>query len=96
MNNKILRNKNLYKIFISIIKYIPMILSIIFAIATLLNYMNISSLFLSYLGGSSILFIIILFLIAEIFKYCWMYKIPLWYLTVIVILNMLRVFGCLP
>lgn len=25
-----------------------------------------------------------------------MYKIPLWYLTVIVILNMLRVFGCLP
>lgn len=96
MNNEILRNKNLYKIFISMIKYIPMTLSIISIIATLLNFVGISSLFLSYLGGPSILFILILFLMAEIFKFCWMYKVPLWYLTVMVILNMLRIFGYLP
>lgn len=96
MNNEMLRNKRLYKIFMYIIRYVPLILSIISFTATLFNFLGIGSLFLSYLGGASILFILILFLIAEIFKFCWMYKVPLWYLTVVVILNMLRVFGYLP
>lgn len=94
--NDLIRNKNLYKIFLSLLKFLPMILSIIQIILTSLNYLGISCTFLTYIGGSSLLFIGLLFMMSYIFRFCYLYRIPLWYITIIGILNLLRYFGCIP
>jgi hypothetical protein len=91
--NDLIRNKNLYKIFLSLLKFLPMILSIIQIILTSLNYFGISCTILTYIGGSSLLFIGLLFMMSYIFRFCYLYRIPLWYITIIGILNLLRYFG---
>lgn len=96
MNNDNLINKNLYKLFLQIVKFIPISLSIMAFVSLLLNFIGVSSILLSYIGGTSLIFIVLLYLIAIIFRFCWMYKIPLGYLTIIIIMNMLRTFGFLP
>lgn len=75
-------NKNLYKIFLSIVKYIPLILSICFIINLILRYFKIVSPIIAYFGGASFLFIIVLYLISFVFKFCYLYRIPLHYITI--------------
>lgn len=96
MSNETVRNKNLYKIFISLLKFIPMILALVQIIGLTLTYCGISSMLLSCFGGSSIIFIGMLFMMSYIFKFCYLYRIPLWYITVIIILNILRLTGLIP
>jgi Ca2+/Na+ antiporter len=83
-------NKNLYKIFLIIVKYIPSILSMINIISLVLNYFGVPTIILSCVGGSSILFLILLWLISFVFQYCYLYKIPLAYNTSIMIVNLLK------
>lgn len=85
--NEVAINKNLYKIFLSVIKFTPIILALIQLLCTILNIFHISNLYLSCLGGSSLLFILVLYLISYVFKYCYLYRIPLNYVTVIIILK---------
>jgi hypothetical protein len=75
-------NKNLYKIFLSIVKYIPLILSICFIINLILRYFRIASPIIAYFGGASFLFIVVLYLISFVFKFCYLYRIPLHYITI--------------
>lgn len=96
MNNAILRNKQLYKIFISIIRYTPMTIAACHIISLIFNYFGIKLIFLAALGGTSILFIGILYLISYIFNFCYLYRIPLYYSTVMVIFYVIRSFGLLP
>lgn len=96
MNSEILRNKQLYKIFISIIRYTPMILAINHLLSLVLNYLGIELLLLSALGGTSLVFIGILYLISYVFNFCYLYRVPLWYNTVIIIMYVIRSFGFLP
>lgn len=96
MNNAILRNKQLYKIFISIIRYTPMTIAVCHIISLIFNYFGIKLIFLAALGGTSILFIGILYLISYIFNFCYLYRIPLYYSTVMVIFYVIRSFGLLP
>lgn len=49
-------NKNLYKIFLSIVKYIPTILAIFKIIGLSLNYFKITSFACTCIGGTSIIF----------------------------------------
>ena len=76
-----LRSKNLYKLFLSIIKYTPAIVMCLDILATIFNYYKISIIGISILGGTSILFLIILFLIAAVFRFCNLFRIPLYYIT---------------
>lgn len=78
--NKFL-SKNLYKIFLSVVKFIPITTLCIKIISTVLNSLNIALPILTYLGGTSILFIILLYLISYVFNYCYLYKMPLYYMT---------------
>ena len=96
MNNAILRNKQLYKLFISIIRYTPMTISVCHIISLIFNYFGIKLIFLAALGGTSILFIGILYLISYIFNFCYLYRISLYYSTTMVILYVIRSFGFLP
>lgn len=73
--------KYLYKIFLICSKYIPVILSIIFIINVFCAYLKITIPILSYLGGVSFIFIILLYLISIVFQFCYLYRLPIHYIT---------------
>ena len=64
-----LRNKNVYKIFLSLIKYVPTLLAILQIVSLCLSYAGITSFLVTCLSGTSIVFLILLYLIAEVFKF---------------------------
>lgn len=74
-------NKNLYKIFLVVVKFIPITLLIIKIISTILNLLSISLPILNFIGGTSIMFMLLLYLISFIFNYCYLYKMPLYFMT---------------
>lgn len=74
-------SKYLYKIFLICAKYIPVILSIIFIINVFCAYLKITIPILSYLGGVSFIFIILLYLISIVFQFCYLYRLPIHYIT---------------
>lgn len=80
-------SKNFYKLFISIIKYIPNILAITKIIGLILNYIGVTSFFLTCFGGTSIILLVILYLISFIFRFCGLYRLSLNYVTVITLLS---------
>lgn len=96
MNSELLGNKKLYKLFISLIKFLPITLSVIHIIALIINYIGFKTTLLACLGGSSILFIGLLFIISFVFKFCYLYRIPLWYITIMNIMNIIRFFIGIP
>ena len=95
MNNDLLR-KNLYKIFLSSVKFLPIVLAGFQIALTTCNYLGISAPIITYIGGSSFIFIVLLFIISYVFQFCYLYRIPLWYITVLGIINVMRHFGCIP
>lgn len=76
-------NKHLYKIFLVILKVIPFILAINETLFTILRYYDINCYNLSMFGGFSILFIITLYLLSFIFRYCKWHRIPLHYVCIV-------------
>lgn len=96
MKDDILRNKNLYKVFITIIKYLPITLAVTHMISLTLNYFGMNSMLLSCFGGTSLLFIGLLYIISYVFRFCYLYRIPLWYSTVMAILFLLISLGYIP
>ena len=83
MIDKNIGSKRIYKIFLSILKYIPITVSMVKVINTILNYFGIFSPILLYLGGTSFPFLLILYLLSIIFRYCYLYKMPLYYIATI-------------
>ena len=59
-------------------------------ISTILNYFGLSTVILSCIGGSSILFLILLWLISFVFQYCYLYKIPLGFVSSPTAFNLLK------
>lgn len=80
-------NKRLYKIFLGLIKYTPITIAVNQIIGTILNYFGISSILITCFGGASIIFIIILFLISYVFNFCYLFRLPLIYSTIIISLK---------
>ena len=80
-------NKRLYKIFLGLIKYTPITIAVNQIIGTILNYFGISSILITCFGGASIIFIIILFLISYVFNFCYLFRLPLVYSTIIISLK---------
>lgn len=75
-------NKNLYKTFLILVKYIPITLAIIFLSQNVLVYLEIVTPILLYLGGSSFIFIVLLYILSWVFRFCYLYRIPLHYVTI--------------
>ena len=75
-------SKNLYKIFIITIKYIPIVLAILKIIGLILSYLKMTSFFLTCLGGTSILFLIILYILSHLFNFCGTHRLSLHYVTI--------------
>lgn len=86
-------NKYVYKILLSIIKYIPILLSICFIINFICSYFNVILVGIQCFIGVSFLFIILLYLLSYVFKFCYLYRLPLHYITLSSIIGVLKQFG---
>lgn len=74
-------NKNLYKIFLVLLKYTPITLAINDVLHSILSYYEVKCYFLSSLGGVSIFYLITLYILSYVFRFCYLYRIPLYYIT---------------
>ena len=88
--------KSDYKLFMLIMKYIPCVLGVIQIICLVLNYFGINAFVLTCLGGTSYIFIGVLYMFSYIFRFCHLYRIPLYYITVITIIASLDSFIGIP
>ena len=91
-----LKSKFLYKIELYLIKIIPFILATIYFINTTLSYFYVDVTFLSYLGGTSILPLIFLYISSYVFRFCFYHRLPLHYITVNIILNLVDEYIGIP
>lgn len=96
MTENTINNKYLYKIFLIISKYIPNILALNQIISLILSYCKITSFALTCTFGTSIIFIIFLYLISIIFKFCGTHRLSLHYVTLITGLSIIDYYIGLP
>lgn len=74
-------SKNLYKIFLIFTKYTSFLLAILFVINTACVYFKMFIPIIYYFGGTSFIFIGLLYLISFVFQFCYLYRLPLHYVT---------------
>ena len=89
-------NKSLYKIELYMIKVIPFILALVCFVNTTLSYFNVDIPFLSYLGGMSIFPLLFLYLSSYVFRFCLFHRLPLHYISVNIILNLIDEYIGIP
>ena len=89
-------DKNLYKIFLIIIKFIPNILAVIKMCSLILNYCKITTFTLTCLGGTSIITLLVLYLISYVFKFCGIHRISLHYVSLIYVITVIDYYIGIP
>ena len=96
MEESLLRSKLLYKIELYLIKIIPFILATVCFINTTLSYFCIDIPFLSYIGGISIMPLLFLYISSYVFRFCFYHRLPLHYITINIILNLIDEYIGIP
>ena len=75
-------NKVLYKICLIMIKAIPMCIAFVYLLNTLISYFDIDLPILSTIGGTSILTLLLLYVLSITFKFCLYHRIFLHYILI--------------
>lgn len=75
------------KFVVYLIKIIPMLLALLALLNTVFSYYGIDLPILSYLGGVSVLTLLLLYLLSYAFKFCMYHRLFLHYMTLNWILN---------
>lgn len=91
-----LRSKLLYKIELSLLKFIPAILAFITLLNSVLSYFGIDLYILSYIGGVSILTMIFLYISSYVFRFCKYHRMPLHYVVVTWVINIIDYYSNIP
>ena len=91
-----LRNKSLYKIFLIILKYIPIMIGMCYILNTILYVLGTYLLFLSILSGTSILTLMFLIIASFVFRFCLYHRIFLYYATTIDLINWIDIIYTIP
>lgn len=89
-------NKNVYKIFISIIKFLPSLLAVLKILGLVLSYFKIHSFMITCVGGTSMVLLILLYLISFIFRFCGHHRIALHYVTLVTLLSIYDFYIVIP
>ena len=76
-----LENRINHKIFLIILKYIPHITAFFYAIYNLLGILDIDCVILGHLIHMSVFSWIFLYLSSYIFRYCYVHRLPLYYIA---------------
>lgn len=75
-------NKVLYKICLIMIKAIPMCIAFVYLLNTLLSYFDIDLPILSTIGGTSMLTLLLLYVLSITFKFCLYHRMFLHYILI--------------
>lgn len=89
-------NKSLHKILLYLIKVVPMVMTFVSLINSIFSYYDIEMPLLSYIGGSSLLTLIFLYLSSYIFKFCEYHRMFIHYITLIWVLNIIDLYIGIP
>lgn len=91
-----LNNKTLYKIFLLILKVIPMVISAIFLLNTILTYYYIDAAILSMVGGVSFFTLLFLYIPSYVFKFCNYHRMFIHYISLQWIINLIDYYIGIP
>lgn len=91
-----LNNKTLYKVFLVLLKVIPMLISFCMVLNTFLSYLYINAELLSIFGGVSFLTIVFLYIASYVFKFCNYHRMFIHYITVQWIINLIDYYIGIP
>lgn len=89
-------NKALYKLQLYLLKVIPMVMAFLCLMNSILSYFDIDLPLLSYLGSTSILGIIFLYVASYAFKFCEYHRMFIHYIAVTWILNVIDLYIGFP
>lgn len=76
-------NKTLYKIFLVLVKFTPNVIAVIQILNLVLSYFNQASFILTCVGGTSFIFLGLLYIISYVFQFCGTHRLSLHYTTLI-------------
>lgn len=89
-------NKLYYKLFIIILKYIPMVIALCYVLNTVTAMLGIYIEPLSNIAGMSLLTWIFLYIATYVFRFCIYHRMFLWYILVDDLLNIVDYYYELP
>lgn len=91
-----LKSKRLYKLELIGIKYIPIIIALLYFVDTMLDAFKVEIDILSHLFGMSFLPWCFFFLSSIVFKFCLFHRLPLYYIALNHILSMVDYYIGIP
>lgn len=91
-----LRNKDLYKIELYLLKVMPMLLAAIYLVNTVLSYYDIIIPVLSYIGGLSLIPLVFMYTSSYVFRFCSYHRMFLHYIVVNDLINLTDYYCTLP
>lgn len=89
-------NRRVYKLLILMLKYIPILIALVYIINTALSYFYIDIPILSNLVGMSLLPWIFMYLSAIVFKFCLYHRMFLHYILVTDVINIIDYYVGIP
>lgn len=78
-----------YKIFLIILKFIPLILAILEFLHSVLVLFGYNSILIRYLGGISLIPILFIYIAADVFQFCAYHKMFIYYIVIIEFISFL-------
>lgn len=91
-----LRNKDLYKIELYLLKVMPMLLAAIYLVNTVLSYYDIIVPALSYIGGLSFIPLVFMYVSSYVLRFCSYHRMFLHYVIVNDLINLTDYYYTLP
>ena len=87
-----LKSKTFYKIYLTLIKYTPIICILVEIFTSLFAYFNKEVIYFLFIGGFSISSILLLYIASYVFRFCYLYRLSL---HSIVIVNLIALYDTL-
>lgn len=91
-----LKNKYLYKILILLLKYIPILISLVYIINTIIAIFGIDLPVLSIIAGMSLLPWVFIYIATWVFKFCIYHRMFLYYILVTDLTNIIDYYIHIP
>lgn len=91
-----LKNKNLYKVYLILLKVMPMVMAFLFWLNTVLSYFDIDMAVLSFIAGISVITVLYLYISSYVFRFCEYHRMFLHYIVIIYLLNIYDYYAGIP
>lgn len=91
-----LKRNNLYKLFLLVLKIIPMMTAAMYALSTLLSFFYIDIIGLGYFFSVSLLSLIFFYIASYVFRFCAYHKMFLHYIVLNQVINIIDYYIGIP